>query len=432
MRLSHYVLGLISCMLLTPTAYAICNPIPKTMNVADVSIATPVNIPNFNISDSYLQPGGTLLGSTVIPATDNQRFPPDTVLWTCDKVDLTQIYFLVATNGYSPFNGRYDVGAKDGLDNAFSTYWQYVGARFTVGGIAVNTIYQRVNLNNYATNPKDSTKIDIRLKDLPTVEASVYRVSSLPSGSGGSFHDCGQQARSGAYKNGCRQWAMAIQLGGVPMGNFADIVNDDSVRAGLRNTSNGIGYSFYTGQTVATNSKSCVARNTGTTVTFPPVIETSLTNGQTVDAGFQVILECNSKDVLSGTKTGNFAIGFQPSAAAADAAQRLNLNNQFGSSNYLLSDGYDSNPNSAKGVGIQVEHVGLKKGIRFLNKNASPGGNAEAGWYGVLEGAKSEGEVTPGFTRYTQDYKATLTALPGGVVTAGKVKSTATVIVKIQ
>ena len=433
MRLSHYVLGLMSCMLLAPTAQAACALTGSGMDIRDVPTATPISIPNFNISDPYLQPGGTLLGSTVIPATDSLRFTPDTVLWTCNKEDLKDIYFLVATNGSSPLNGRFDVGSKDGLDNVYSTYWKYVGVRFTVDGMPVNLNYKRVGLKTHVTNPTDATKIDIRLKDLPTVEASVYRVTSLPSGGSGSFHDCKNMTDSGSYRNGCKQWAMGIQLGGVPLGGLANIENANSFDGGIRNQRNAIGYSFYTGTTYATNSKTCVARNIETPiVTFPSVVGAALKNGQTVGANFQVMLDCNSTSIQSGTAKGQVAIGFQPSAAAADAAQRLNLNNQHGSSQYLLSDAYDTNPNSAKGVGIQIENVGLKRKLRFLNKNASFGGGVEAGWSGALEGAIKAGVVVSGFERYTQDYKATLTALPGADVTAGQVKSTATVVVKIQ
>ncbi|VFS46115.1 fimbrial protein [Budvicia aquatica] len=98
---------------------------------------------------------------------------------------------------------------------------------------------------------------------------------------------------------------------------------------------------------------------------------------------------------------------------------------------YLLSDGYGTDPLVASGVGIQISRPnGTVLNLLSTLSGSVLGGN-NAGWYPVLDDA-TPGAVVSGVTTYTKTVNATLKALPGKTVTAGKVTATAQVIIQVQ
>lgn len=445
--------GLISCMLLIPSAHAAC-AVVKKFNAVD-NVATPINVPNFNISSLYLQPQGTAIDSTAVPATlasNLQMMTSTQVIWTCERKDLDKIYFLVSTNGRSLYSGNQDMGKPDGLTGVYSTFWKYVGVKHTVEGVEVSRYYRPVPVKNYVTDPKNPTKINIRLMDIPTIEVTLYRLSTLPShiSTGNSnSNGCMFLIDTGMYRKGtgvangmvydslkCSQPSMYLQLSGVDneVIPFAhDNIGEDSATQ-FNIGANRLPYGFLNGFTQASKSPACAARNTSDSlVKFNEITSSAIKAGESSVRDFTVHLECDSVGVESGTTAGKFAIGFQPSAAAFDAAHRLGINNPNGSSRYLISDQYYTGPNIAKGVGIQLRNIGTGQELLFLNKTATPGGGAAAGWYGVWDGAVAQGAgADPSYQRFETRYRATLKAIPGIDVKAGKVKSTATIVVKIQ
>lgn len=454
-RCFNRLIALISLMVLMSlmsAAHAACEVMSK-LSVVD-NLATPINVPSFNISSLYLQPAGTAIDGTVVAATlasQLQMIRPAQVIWRCDRVDLNKIYFLVSTNGRSLYNGNQETGKADGLSNVYSTFWKYVGVKHTVGGVEVSRYYRPVAVTSYVQDPMNSAKINIRLMDIPAVEVTLYRLSTLPSHLSGNSNSngCMFLIDTGMYRQGtgvangavyntlaCNQPSMYLQLSGIDnkVIPFAhDNIGDDSAIK-FNTSANRLPYGFLNGMTKATKSPACVARNTThSLVKFDQIAAGAIKAGESSVRDFSVYLECDAVGAPSGTTSGKFAIGFQPSAAAFTAAQRLGLNNANGSGNYLLSDGYGSDPNIAKGVGIQIKNTNTAKQLLFLNKAAIPGGGQAAGWYPVLDGAVYQGVgANPSYRRFEIRYRATLKALPGFEVQAGKVKSTATIVVKIQ
>ncbi|HDS1239258.1 TPA: fimbrial protein, partial [Pluralibacter gergoviae] len=64
---------------------------------------------------------------------------------------------------------------------------------------------------------------------------------------------------------------------------------------------------------------------------------------------------------------------------------------------------------------------------------AATAGGAAAGWYPVMQGATKAGSALNGYSHYTYSLIATLKKLNDTQnVTAGKVKATAYVVVKMQ
>lgn len=434
------------------SAQAICD-VKKDLNTDNNNYAIRLELPNFNISNLHLQPTGTILGSAIVPPQP----PPhmingitlDTIIWTCDLSDKDDIFFLVSTNGRSTFNGNQEVGQSQRGEDVYSTFWKYVGLKLTVSGVAVSRLYRAVPLTNTVEVDEAAQKVHIRLRDLPPVEVTAYRADNLPISGQGSLTGCTEQADWGTYLTGyveeeasntrivsCNQPSMYIQLAGnskVYARNFDfDKVGEDSATTSTFRTKNGFSYGFLNTTTYAYRSPACVARSVTPTVDFQAVNIGSLSSGGTFSKEFIVQLECNEDGVISGTEAGQFAIGFQPSIGGYDAAQALNLTNPNGSVNYLLSDNYND-PNSAKGVGIQLKNSKNNKDMIFINKTGMSGGGEAAGWYPVFDGEPSVSDSnTLGYNYVSQRYTAILKAIPGIGVRGGEVKATATVLVQIQ
>ena len=395
-----------------------------------------------NLTDTYLQPVGTLLASVVVPPTNytTNSATASSVLWTCDASDLSDIYFLVATNGDDRVGGYYDLGTTDGISGAYATWFGYTGLKLTMSGTTLTRYWQKIPVTTYATA---GTQIQIRLQDIPPLVAELYRVSTLPGTSAGSSY-CGNNNTDGggiglASSTGrnytCTQPNAYIQLSGsssaVPFGHDA-IGSDSNSSYNFWGANNGFGYGMRTANTFY-QTATCVARNATPLVVFPPVSAVQLMSGGSVNANFSVQVEC-SNTAVSGTAANQTAIGFQVSSGAFSAAQTLGLVNSSGGVTALVSDNYGA-ANMANGVGISLQNS-LGTPMIFVGQPgtvalATAGGSA-AGWYPVLDGASATGSMTSGYTQYQQVYTATLKKISGQTVTAGNVYATAYVLVKMQ
>lgn len=395
-----------------------------------------------NLTDTYFQPVRTLLGSITVPPT-NYTFggaTASTILWTCDLTDLPNIYFLAATNGDDRVGGYWDLGAQDGIPDVYATYFAYVGIKQTMSGVTLTRYWAKVPVTTYATNASNSAKIDIRLQDVPALQAELYRISTIPPGSGSGSAYCGR-GTSGVVTGtptgvnySCIQPNSYIQLVGPGL-THDNIGEDSNTNYRFWGVDNGFGYGMRSVNTLY-NSPSCVARSATPVVLLPTISVSDLNKGLTSTAGFNVTVEC-SNSVTSGTtaNSGQTAIGFQVSSGAFTAAKDLGLVNSSNGVSLLLSDNYQAT-GMAKGVGIAISYSSApgtaltligEQGMDILNHS----GNA-AGWYPVLNNATPVGSSSSGYTNYSYNFTATLKKIDGQTVVAGKVKSTATVMVQVQ
>lgn len=394
-----------------------------------------------NIFDTYLSPVGSLLASVVVPPT-NYTYGGATassVLWTCDAMDLSNIYFMVATNGDDRVGGYYDIGATDGLTGVYATYFAYVGIKQTMSSVVITRYWQKVPVTSYATS---GTKIQIRLQDIPPLQAELYRVSILPGTSAYSSY-CGNNNTSGSgivygattgIVYSCTQPNSYIQL--VGPGLTSDTLGSDSATSyNFWGADNGFGYGMRSVNRLY-NTPTCVARSATPVVLFPTMSITALNNGQSATANFDVTIEC-SDSVTSGTSNAQTAIGFQVSSGAYSAASKLGLVNSSNGVSTLLSDNYADTTTAAQGVGITIAYTAAPTvALTLLGPTTDPLNTsymgASAGWYPVLNNAVSQGSSKSSYTNYAYNFTATLKKLSGQTVTAGKVRSTVTVMVKIQ
>lgn len=389
-----------------------------------------------NLYDSYFYPPGSLLASVVVPPT-NYTYggaSAGSVLWECDASDLANIYFLVATNGDHWLGGYNNIGIADGLSDVYATYFAYVGLKQTIGGVVVSRYWRKVPVDSYTTSTNN--KIQIRLQDIPPLQAELYRVSQLPTTGGGPQYGCTSVVygtTTGASYT-CIQPNGYIQL--VGPGLTHDEVDEDSNNHyDFWGADNGFGYGMRAVNTLY-NTPTCVARSATPLVLLPTISAIELNADQTSSAPFNVSVEC-SNDVKSGTSNAQTALGFQVSPGAYSAAKTLGLVNSNNGVSLLLSDNYND-VNMANGVGIAIAYsnnpttpltlIG-QEGIDPLNQTHM---GSNAGWYPVLDNAVPVGSSQAGYTHYNYNFVATLKKIPGQSVTTGKVRATATVLVRIQ
>ena len=392
-----------------------------------------------NLSDTHLVPVGSLLASVVVPPT-NYNYGGATgasVLWECDEADLEHIFFLVATNGDDRVGGYHDIGKVDGLTGVYASGFAYVGLRQTMSGVTLSRTWQKVKIPSWATTEKG--RIQIRLQDIPPLQAELYRISSKPGV--GKTNYCGLDdndldfAEPSGKIYSCIQPNSYIQLSGnsttvVPFGH--DLPDEDSAtHYDFWGVDNGFGYGMRTGSTLY-STPTCVARSADPLVLLPTVSVNDLNNGLTSSARFSVQVEC-SDSAKSGVGDTQTAMGFQVSEGAFSAATALGLVNGSGGVSALVSDNYFSD-GIAKGVGITLAHGGAPDTpLTLLGQPAATMGGAAAGWYPVLQGATKAGSSLNGYSNYTYSLIATLKRLNAQeTVTAGKVKATAYVVVKMQ
>ena len=432
------------CLLLLAIAlpgWSKCSRTSSLMTYDDYSAVIPFG--KLNLTDAHLLPVGSLLASTVVPPTNYvyNGSTSSTVLWECDEADLDNIYFLVATNGDDRVGGFYETGSVDGLSGVFATWFAYVGIRQTMEGVTLSRYWQKVPVKSWALTEKK--KIQIRLQDIPPLQAELFRISSLPGTSAKSYY-CGNNNTDGlgilyAKPAGgpytCKQPNSYIQLSGEDSVSFSflhDKVGEDSaVKFDFWGALNGFAYGMRNGGSLY-STPSCVARSADPLVILPPVSVNDLNNGLTSSARFSVQVEC-SDSAQSGVGDAQTAMGFQVSEGAFSAAKRLGLVNASGGVSALVSDNYFAD-GAAKGVGITLAHGSAPDvPLTLLGQPAANAGGAAAGWYPVLQGATKAGSALSGYGSYTYSLIATLKKLGDEEkVTAGRVKATAYVVVKMQ
>ncbi|EJD6475828.1 fimbrial protein [Providencia rettgeri] len=389
-----------------------------------------------NMTDTYFQPVGSVLASIVVPSTSYKHggATASSILWECDKADLPDVYFLVATNGDDRDGGFFDIGGPDGLTDVYGTKFAYVGLRQTMAGVSITRTWKKVPLQSYTET--SNGKIQIKLADIPPLQAELIRISSLLPISGSASAFCGTtqyRASSTGTNYACNQPNSYIQL--VGPGLIHDQIGEDSAyRFLFWGADNGFGYRMQNSS--LSNNATCVARNATPYVLFPTVPTQALNDLQTREAQFSVQVEC-SDAVSSGISGGQTAIGIQVSPGAFKAASNLGLINAQGGVQMLLSDNYETDPNIAKGVGISLYNSSTQKKLVFLGQpdysSSTPwASGTNSGWYPVLEGAQPMGPSIAGYSYYQQQYTAVLGKIPGQTVTAGRVYATAYVIVKVQ
>jgi len=401
----------------TPNKFpAQVNPLPEN--------AEPIPFGRINLGSEALQPFGSLLASVSVPP-QRRNLSPETVLWTCDLKDLDKLHFLVATNGDSSYSGHTEIGQPDGLKDVYATWFPHIGLRQTMDGVPVTRKWTKVPLKDVQ---RDGNKLHIRLKDFPTLQAELYRVSEVPRPFlGVSCEPMGKPSAAGtAY--GCRWPNAYVQFVGpdIPQNNAG---NDSKFVP--EHVYSGFGYRLY-GAMRLSEVPSCVVHSATPQVRFPALSVAALEAGNRLEQTFSVRLMC-SQGAKSGTASGqgHTAISLQASPGAIAAAKRLGMVNPNGGMPFLLSDHYDTDPTLAKGVGIAMYGEQGTPYYFASRADADAPTDEGSGWYPFRQDARVDLAHDNQSLVEIKLTAALMRLSPEQQVTPGKINATARIVVKV-
>ncbi|MDA5483446.1 fimbrial protein [Yersinia intermedia] len=381
-----------------------------------------------NINNSTFQPNGTLLASGVVSFLQSgaQPYSTEQILFRCAASEAGKLYEYYATNGDSVYAGNLDVGAASGLPQTYQTYASGMALRAT--NLVTGEFYSRYWKARLLTNLDTDSQgwILVKAKNFSDTKVELFRLNSA----------AGPWTGSGIL--GLPQPATYIAFRGGTLSNGLTVGADSNmIYSGWLNMWPGA-VNLYNRLTVR-RSASCSVTNVTPTVIFPLITVTELKAGVTRQRPITVQFACQTGAPAntgvtvfgSGVAINQTAMGIRVNPANAAAAVSAGFGTTGSGVSYLLSDGYGTDSTVASGVGIQISRTN-GSALNLLSTLNGPvlGGNA-AGWYPVLDDATA-GAAVDGMTTYTKTLNATLKALPGKTVTAGKVRATAQVIIQVQ
>lgn len=398
-------------------------------------------IGNINVTDNYIQPPGSLITSTIVDFAPSYSYPsPETVVYRCDKTDIGSIYEMFATNGDDRVGGYFTIGEEDGLTGYYQNYVQYTGIRLTHlnSGQTFSRYWKEAPITEYDINEANPNQILIKAKHLSKTKVEIVKVSSSGYTSGAASNYCGNRwASTGNYS--CNQPNGYIIFKGPGLGYFPAVGSDSANNwQGWPThwTSIGLGSAP---RAQVTRSSTCKATNVTPLVLFPAMTAIDMNNGKTVQNTFNITVECSS-DVVSGTGSGQTAIGIQTSESAYQIADSLGFVNDKGGVSYLLSEGYGVDRSIATGVGIRLVAPNGQN-LPFVGwKSCNGGGNTticptgyDGGWFPILSNSTNLGDSPQlGYKYYNSQFTAILQKLPGINITPGRVYAKGYVVVRVQ
>lgn len=450
-----------------------------------------LGIGRINIINTNLQPIGTTLAtgvsnySTILNGRLATSDDTDIVICTqaSDKDTLSWAY---ATNGDSIIGGFYEIPDNPGY---YATEFPYVAIKLTMAdtGEVFSRFWQQSSVPVVTHDNGTGGGFTVKKRDIPKVVATLVKWKEAYGGTTdanninvSTHHYChplgGNEKHIGiapganpdqvwsaggvAYNSvlrGCNQPNGYINLQGS--GYNINLGADSNTGTGYSNWEHAIPIGL-NGSPAATFSyaPSCVLTTVTPYVHFPVMTVSQLNAEETASQNFSVILSCDSS--IGTTATPNsVAVALQASLQSYTQAQELNLvDAEYGSVKYLISDDYAAD-HMAKGVGISLKN-GENNDVYFAGWNnlqcvtPTTGGTRatgtggigaysycpgfstlqdmrRAGWDPMISGSTKISENTDmGTVSYSKTYTSTLTKLPDIAVTAGKIKATATVLVR--
>lgn len=381
-----------------------------------------------NINNSTFQPDGSIIsvGIQSFLNSGSSTYTSDQILFRCSADESGKLYEYYATNGDSTYAGMNEVGSSAGITGAYQTYATGMAIRAT--NLSTGEYYSRYWKARSLTNlDTDSLGwILVKAKNFSNTKIELFRLSASLGGWSGT----------GIYPFSQPSTYIAFQGGGISSGLT---VGGDSL-----SQSSGW-YVYWPGAVNLYNalyirrSATCSVTNVTPTVIFPVITVAELNSGVTRKMPFSIQFSCqtgapasnNVAAFANGIAENQTAMGILANSANASTAIVQGFGTAGGGVSYLLSDGYGTDSTVASGVGIQISRSSGSV-LNLLSTLSGPvlGGNG-AGWYSVLDDATANAAAN-GVTSYTKTLYATLTALPGKTVTAGKFKATAQIIIQVQ
>ncbi|WON76641.1 fimbrial protein [Serratia sp. UGAL515B_01] len=376
-----------------------------------------------NINTVAFQANTSLIASGTVSflQSGGQPYSAEQVLFRCTPDEAGKLYEYYATNGGSAHAGNVELGSAYGLPETYQTAATGMGLRATnlVTGEYYSRYWKARPLINLETDSQGW--ILVKAKHFSDTYVELFRLETAQGSNTTGIYALPQPNTYIAFRGGTLSSDLKV--------------GTDS----FNTSSNGSAYSpgavsLYN-RVYIRRAASCSVTNVTPTVTFPVITVSELRSGGSRQMPVTINFDCQTgspanghlTDFSNGIAANHTAMGILVNPANAAAAISAGFGLSGGAVSYLLSDGYGSDPGVATGVGIQFSRPNGTP----LNLLTTLTGVESAGWYPVLDDATA-GAVVNGVTRYTKTLNATLKALPGNKVTAGKIDATAQVIIQVQ
>jgi hypothetical protein len=390
-----------------------------------------------NVNVTSFVPDGTLLGSAVSPiynlgSNGVGSYSPEMVLFRCSPDADGTLYEYYATNGDAVYAGMTDVSAQSGITATYRSYYTGVASRVT-----------NVNTGEYVTRywkARPLTGLDrdsqgwilVKAKNFSSYKLEYFRCSDCPSGAATAGTGVWVETQPVAY---------VAFVGGA---SGTTIKGDLSVGADSY-TYHSTWYTLWPGSinpygtVIVRRTATCAVTNTTPVVLFPTMMSSELTHGASKQARITIQMQCQSTTpggmtaFASGTAANQTALGILAQPANVQSAVSAGLTTSGSGVQYLLSDGYGTDPSVATGVGVALTRPG-GTALNFLSNQYVTTGGAKDGWDPVLNDATANGPASGGLRTYTRTINATFKAFAPGTtpVTAGRYNATAQVVVRVQ
>lgn len=469
-------LAITSVMLLVSSfSYASCSGIMgRAITGYDYDTAS-LGVGRVNIMGNYLQPIGTVLATGIsnystITQGGLSGLSDDAIILTCTlRTDKATLAWAYATNGDSRVGGFYAIPGNPGF---YATQFPYVGIKLELegGGGTFTRTWQQSTLTVQTEDTANGGFV-IRKKHIPKVIATLvkwsqaYGLSTDADGNkvGSTWCAAGNETiiPTSQTSNQNQVWsADYYTVNGVSRGcgqpnGYINLLGTGGYEVRIGKDSNADYYGWEYSVPVGLNGSpsalfsytpSCVVRTTTPYVQFPTVSVSQLVAGQTVSSNVAVTLECDNT-MNKSISTSAVSIGLQPSLKAYNNAVTLGLiNATSGGVTYLVSDDY-TGATMAKGVGIILKNADgnsinfvswagcvpiASSSTSYCPTFSSLSDMRSAGWDPIMSASTQiSQDMVNATTSYRKNYVATLSRIGTMMPTAGKIKATATVLVRL-
>ncbi|MEQ5205566.1 fimbrial protein [Proteus vulgaris] len=387
-----------------------------------------------NVNNDQFQPPGTLVASGFVSMLDAgyETYDPEQILFRCTADEEGKLREFYSTNGDYAYGGNKLVNPALGLNETYISLARGLGIR--IKNTITGEYYSRYWKSRPLTNlDRDSQNwILVKAKDFSNMEVELFKINYERTG------DMPPAQSSSGLITFVNQPAGYIAF---QSSNYSYLLKDGSDHA-----SNYHGFYAYWPASVnmsrriyIRNAATCFVRNVTPYVSFPLVTVNELASGKKVTLPIDINFYCQIAspandgvgNMLTGTGTGQTAMGFLPRPANVNKAIELGLTVPNGGAiTHLVTDGYGTNNNMAKGVGVRIYRPNGMP-LNLLSTLASEGQGEAYGWYSVLEDAQSL-SYNNGVSELTKTLYASLEALPREQITMGKFSATLQVIIQVQ
>lgn len=470
----YYIM--LAMLLFSSFSFAKCSGILGNKITGNDNNTASIGVGRINIISNYLQPVGTVLATglsnyNTIRNGGLANLSDDDVVLTCTlQTDKNNLAWAFATNGDSRIGGFYEIPSNPGY---YATQFPYVAIKlsFADTGEIFTRFWTKSSIKVITEDNSDGGFV-IRKKHIPKVIATLAKWSD-PYGkttdaegnkvSASWCHGSGAREESiptSQTSNPNQVWSADLySVNGLAAGcgqpnGYINLLGagNHNVTVGTDSNKNITGWNYsipigLNGSPSATFSytPSCVVKTVTPYVVFPVVTVEQLNSGEKISKNFDITLECDNT-INKSISTTAVSIGLQPSLSAFNHAQELGLIDPVtGGITYLVSDDYMAD-NMAKGVGITLKNADGDS-INFVswvgcipvvsgNTSYCPSFTSltqqrAAGWDPIMSASTQiSADLVNATTSYRKTYVSTLGKINNMTPTIGKIKATATVLIR--